>query len=161
MTKPTIWVPTRSDTNWATYIHRRWLEAGNFGFRKLRNCTIRVAKTKALISFAVTAKLICAFVFAQSFCWFSYAVAHNITDTESVWCWIYSKINSHICNHWAITFRVFSQCRGNHHRRGSDIRIITPGIFSIAKDGAKIKVLISSLPPGAGAHSRALKAEKS
>ena len=26
------------------------------------NCTIRVAKTKALISFAVTAKLICIFV---------------------------------------------------------------------------------------------------
>ena len=38
--------------------------------------TIRVAKTKALISFAVTAKLICAFVFAKAFCWFSYAVAH-------------------------------------------------------------------------------------
>ena len=28
------------------------------------NCTIRVEKTKTLISFAVTAKLICAFVFA-------------------------------------------------------------------------------------------------
>ena len=27
------------------------------------NCTTRVAKTKALISFAVTAKLICTFVF--------------------------------------------------------------------------------------------------
>ena len=33
-------------------------------------------KTKALISFAVTAKLNCTFVFAQAFCWFSYAVAH-------------------------------------------------------------------------------------
>ena len=31
-----------------------------------RNCTIRVAKTKALISFAVTAKLICVFVFAYT-----------------------------------------------------------------------------------------------
>ena len=30
----------------------------------MRNCTIRVGKTKALISFAVTAQLICAFVFA-------------------------------------------------------------------------------------------------
>ena len=29
-------------------------------------CTIRVAKTKALISFAVTAKLICVFVFAYA-----------------------------------------------------------------------------------------------
>ena len=51
-------------TQTGLYSHRKWLEAGNFGFRKLRNCTIRVAKTKALISFAVTAKLICAFVFA-------------------------------------------------------------------------------------------------
>ena len=33
-------------------------------YKKKRNCTIRVAKTKALISFAVTAKLICVFVFA-------------------------------------------------------------------------------------------------
>ena len=33
--------------------HRRWLEAWNFGFRKKRNCSIYVAKTKALISCAV------------------------------------------------------------------------------------------------------------
>ena len=31
-----------------------------------RNCTIRVAKTKSLISCAVTAQLICAFVFAKA-----------------------------------------------------------------------------------------------
>ena len=37
---------------------------------------VRVAKTKALISFAVTAKLICAFVFAYADCWFSHALAH-------------------------------------------------------------------------------------
>ena len=43
--------------------HRRWLEAGNSGFRKKRNCAICVVKTQALISFAVTAKRICAFVF--------------------------------------------------------------------------------------------------
>ena len=40
------------------------LEACNFGFQKKMNYTIRVAKTKALISCAGTAKLICAFVFA-------------------------------------------------------------------------------------------------
>ena len=40
-----------------------------------KDCTIRSAKTKALISFAVTAKLICAFVFAHADCWFSHAVA--------------------------------------------------------------------------------------
>ena len=43
------------------------------------DCTIRVAKTKALISFAVTAKLICAFVFAYADCWFSHGVAHMLT----------------------------------------------------------------------------------
>ena len=32
-------------------------------------------KTKAQISFAVTAKLICAFVFAYADCWFSCVVA--------------------------------------------------------------------------------------
>ena len=56
--------PTRSDTNRAQYSLRSRLEAWNFGYKKKRKYTIRVAKTKALISFAVTAKLICAFVFA-------------------------------------------------------------------------------------------------
>ena len=36
---------------------------------------MRVAKTKALINFAVTAKLICAFVFAYADYWFSHAAA--------------------------------------------------------------------------------------
>ena len=42
--------------------------------------------------------------------------------------------------------------------QGFDIRILTPARFSIVKGGAKSKVL-TSLPPGGGAHSRALKAE--
>ena len=46
------------------------------------NCTIHVAKTKALISFAVTAKLICAFVFASANCWFSHAAAHIKHDWQ-------------------------------------------------------------------------------
>ena len=45
-------------------------------FLKKRDCTIRVAKTKALISFAVTAKLICVFVFAYAKSWFSHNEAH-------------------------------------------------------------------------------------
>ena len=36
---------------------------------------MHVAKTKVLISFAVTAKLICVFVFAYADCWFSDAAA--------------------------------------------------------------------------------------
>ena len=66
--------PTQIDL----YSHRKELEASNFGFKKKRNCTIRVAKTKALISFAVTAKLICVFVFTYADCWFSHEAAQFI-----------------------------------------------------------------------------------
>ena len=41
----------------------------------MRKCTIRVAKTKTLISFAVIAKLICVFVFTYADCWFSHKAA--------------------------------------------------------------------------------------
>ena len=48
---------------------------------------MRVAKTKALISFAVTAKLICAFVFAYADCWFSHEAAQlycMVSDTMAM-----------------------------------------------------------------------------
>ena len=41
-----------------------------------RDCTIHIAKTKALISFAVTEKLICVFVFAYAKSRFSHNEAH-------------------------------------------------------------------------------------
>ena len=63
MRKPTIWIPNMSNTNRAVQA-QKMLEAGNSGIGKKRNCTIREAKKKALISFAVTTKLISAFVFA-------------------------------------------------------------------------------------------------
>ena len=71
-------------TQTGLYSHRKWLAAGNFGFRKKRDCTIHVAKTKALISFAVTAKLICGFVFAYANCCFSHAQAH-FTSFPLLW----------------------------------------------------------------------------
>ena len=61
------------------YSLRRWLEAWNFGFGKQRDCTIQVAKTKALISFTVTAKLICVFVFKYAKIRFSHVAAHLIS----------------------------------------------------------------------------------
>ena len=64
------------------YSHRRWLKAGNFGFKKKKNCTIHVVKTKALISFAVTAKLICAFVFGYADCWFAQRPSGRAKDTR-------------------------------------------------------------------------------
>ena len=45
------------------YSDRSRLEALNFRFKRKRACTICVAKSKALISCAVTAQLICVFVF--------------------------------------------------------------------------------------------------
>ena len=42
----------------------------------LPDCTIYVAKTKGLISFTVTAKLICVFVFAYAKSRFSHDEAH-------------------------------------------------------------------------------------
>ena len=48
--------------------YRRWLEARNLGCRK-RDCTIRIVKTKALIS---------SIIFAFAKCWFSHDVAHKI-----------------------------------------------------------------------------------
>ena len=48
----------RSRTQTSQHSHRSRLKAWNFRFRKKRGCTICVAKTKALISCAVTASLI-------------------------------------------------------------------------------------------------------
>ena len=48
-----------------------------------RDCTIHVVKTKALISCAVTAQLICIFVFAYANCWFSHAQAQIIMNHVS------------------------------------------------------------------------------
>ena len=52
----------------------------------MRKCTIRVVKTKALISFAVTAKLICVFVFIYADCWFSHEAAHLLPNFAMISC---------------------------------------------------------------------------
>ena len=56
------------------------------------NCTIRVVKSKVLISFAVTGKLICAFVLAYADCWFSHAAAQLLSTTGPMWLDRVSKI---------------------------------------------------------------------
>ena len=58
------------------------------------NCTVYVAKTKALISFAVTAKLICVFVFAYAKRWISHDVAQVLSDQRVliiVYCWVIKR----------------------------------------------------------------------
>ena len=59
---------------------RKGLEAWNFEFNKKRGCTIQAVKMKALISFAVTTKLVRAFVFAEARTWLSHDVVHNTQE---------------------------------------------------------------------------------
>ena len=76
MIKPVFGFPIRSDTNQAVQPQKM---AWNIGFRKKRDCTLCVAKTKALISCAVTAQLICGFFFAYVKHWVSQYVAQMFT----------------------------------------------------------------------------------
>ena len=69
-------------TQTGLYSHSRWLEALHFGFRKKMDCTICVTKTKTLISCAVTAQLICAFVFAYAKSTFSHDAAYLFIDVQ-------------------------------------------------------------------------------
>ena len=62
MRKPTIWVPTRSNTNRAVQ-SQKTARGWTFWIKKVEELFYPCSEKKALISFAVTAKLICAFVF--------------------------------------------------------------------------------------------------
>ena len=75
MRKPVFVVfDLRSDTNQAVQLQK--MDRGlKFWIWKVEGLYY-VAKTKALISFAVTAKLICIFVFVYAKLWFSYDAAH-------------------------------------------------------------------------------------
>ena len=76
MRKPTMWFRNGSDTNPAAQALKMARRLGILDLgRKGIAIWIRVAKTKALISCAVTAKLICSFVFAYAKCWFSHDAA--------------------------------------------------------------------------------------
>ena len=81
--KPTFWFSTRPDKNRAVQ-SQKMARGLKFGLRKQRDYTIHVAKTNALISFAVTAKLICVFVFAYAKCWFSYDAAQMSMSSENL-----------------------------------------------------------------------------
>ena len=59
--------PTQS----GLYNHRKWLDAWNFGYRKKRNITIYVAKTKA-----ITAQVFRVFVFAYAKIRFTHDATH-------------------------------------------------------------------------------------
>ena len=74
MRQPT-WFLSRRDTNRPVQAQNTVRSWKFWIFRKKRNCTIRVAKTKAPISYAVTTKMACVFVFAYAECRFSHDAA--------------------------------------------------------------------------------------
>ena len=76
---PSIFEPVHEKTNnlgFRSGLTQTGLYSHSLKFRikEEEKCTIRVAKTKALISFAVTAKL--ASVFAHVDCWFCHEATH-------------------------------------------------------------------------------------
>ena len=64
---------TRSNTNQAVQLQKM---SGGLKFRKKRDFTIYVAKSKALISCSITSQLILVFVFAYAKSQFSHNEAH-------------------------------------------------------------------------------------
>ena len=68
--------PTRSDTNRAVQ-SQKMARGVKIGIKEVEGLYY-VAKTKALISLAVSAKLICVFVFAYAKSWFSHEASHII-----------------------------------------------------------------------------------
>ena len=84
MRKPTIWVPTRSHTNQPVQ-SQKMVRGWKFCIQKVEELYYTHSEIKALISFTVTAKLICAFVFAYANCWFSHAAA-------DIFCIHYSRL---------------------------------------------------------------------
>ena len=91
MGKPTMWFPNRSDTNQPVQAQKR---ARSLKFRILVEEELYYPSSEnkgADQSFAVTAKLICAFVFAYADCWFSHGAA-QITS-------LFSLLN-HLCQQY-------------------------------------------------------------
>ena len=75
MGKPTMWFPNRSDTNRPVQSHKM---AGGWKFwiQKVEELYYPCSANKGTDRFAASAKLICAFVFAYAYIWFSHDVAH-------------------------------------------------------------------------------------
>ena len=74
---------------------------------KKRECTICVAKTKVLISGAVTARLICDFVYAYADCWFSYAAAQILQKSMCFKLYKKSQYIQHKQHYWRIKLNIY------------------------------------------------------
>ena len=79
--KPTMWFPNRPDTNRPVQAQTQ-ARSLKFWIYKVEELHYPCSENEGVISFAVTAKLICAFVFAYAYCWFSHVAAHMMRSTN-------------------------------------------------------------------------------
>ena len=75
MRKPTFWFSTWSDTNQAVHL-QKMARGLKFRIEEVEELYYLCSENKGADQFAVTAKLICVFVFAYAKCWFSHDAAH-------------------------------------------------------------------------------------
>ena len=75
MGKPTMWFPNGSDTNRPVQAQKRARSLKFWSYVE-EELYYPSSENKGMIRFAVTAKLICVFVFAYADCWFSHEAAH-------------------------------------------------------------------------------------
>ena len=75
---------TRTDTNQPVQSQKK-VKSFKFQIHEEEGFTICVAKTKALISCAVTVQLICAFVFTYANCYFSFVAAQSCNSEVGLW----------------------------------------------------------------------------
>ena len=74
MGKPTMWFSNRSDTNRPVQAQKR-VRSLKFRTYVEEELYYPSSENQGVISFAVTAKLICVFIFAYADCWFSHEAA--------------------------------------------------------------------------------------
>ena len=75
-----MWFPNRSDTNRPVQVQKQARSFKFWGYVE-EELYYSSKENKGVICFAVTAKRICAFVFAYADCWFSHEAAHMIVVT--------------------------------------------------------------------------------
>ena len=115
MRKPTFWFPIWSDTNQAVQL-QKMARGLKFRIYVVEEVHYPCSESKALISFAVTAKLICVFVFAYAICWFSHDAAHmyfqhpDITATKE---YKFIEENMRLLIMRKHVFRLFDQVESN------------------------------------------------
>ena len=93
-----MWFPNRSDTNGPLQAQKQ-ARSLKFWIFKVEELYYPCSENKALISFTVTAKLICAFVFAYADCLFSHVAAQIMIKVQM----IYALLFAHAKNNSKIT----------------------------------------------------------